>query len=106
MKDKFSEYYTDYLDSTYDCVDRIILNAYNPFIQIDDGFRMWWRMLNGNDDNLDNTHLMRFAGHFARRVKAFTEKRNIPLTRRQAGNRKDEYFEQYLPSKTGFTGLF
>ncbi len=39
----------------------------------------WWRMLAGNDNNLDNTHLMRFAGHFSRRVRAYTKKRVIFL---------------------------
>lgn len=71
MLDQFSEYYREYLDSTYDCVDRIVLTAYCPLIQQGGGFRMWWRSLYGNDDQLDNTHLVRFAGHFSRRIRAF-----------------------------------
>ena len=28
--DSFSSYYADFLEGQYDCVDRIILNAYFP----------------------------------------------------------------------------
>ncbi len=28
MLDEFSEYYADFLDGTWDCVDRIVINAY------------------------------------------------------------------------------
>jgi len=28
MLDPFTDYYSSYLDATYDCVDRIVLNAY------------------------------------------------------------------------------
>ena len=104
--DSFSQYYSEYLDQTYDCIDRIVLNAYNPFLQSGGGFRTWWRILNGSDDTLDDTHLMRFAGHFARRVKAFAEKNEIPLIDSTKIERKDNEYQQYLPEKAGFTGLF
>jgi len=51
-------------------VDRIVLNAYFSFGYTPDGFRTWWRRLYGSDDDLDNTHLMRMAGRFARRSVA------------------------------------
>jgi hypothetical protein len=36
------------------------------------GFRTWWRQLHGgSDDQLDDTHLIRMAGRFARRLKAW-----------------------------------
>ena len=54
---------------TYDVVDRIVLNAYFPLGQSPGGFRTWWRMLYGNDDHLDNTHLMLLAGRFSRRLR-------------------------------------
>ena len=106
MADVFTEYYSEYLHGTYDCVDRIVLNAYNPFLQSGGGFRTWWRILNGSDDTLDDTHLMRFAGHFARRVKACAGKNKIPLIDSTKIERKDNEYQQYLPEKAGFTGLF
>jgi len=60
--DDFSTYYEDFLDGTYDCIDRIVLNAYFIMAQSNGGFRAWWRRLAGSDDNLDNMHLMRFGG--------------------------------------------
>src|SRR5207244_83968 len=46
------------LFGSYDCVDRIVLNAYYQLGNNPGGFRTWWR------------HLMRMAGRFARRVRA------------------------------------
>ncbi len=41
MLDEFSEYYTDFLDGTYDCVDRIVVNAYLRIGQTPGGFRTY-----------------------------------------------------------------
>jgi len=106
MTDQFTEYYTDLLDGTYDCVDRIVINAYNPLLHSGGGFRTWWRMLHGNDDHLDDTHLMRFAGHFSRRVKTFAAKNNIPLVFCDRDDRKDELIKEHLPRSADYTGLF
>ena len=62
--DPFSSYYESHLDGVYDCVDRIVLNGYFYLGQTGGGFRCWWRKLMGGEDNLDNTHLMRFSGRF------------------------------------------
>ena len=104
--DDFSEYYKDVLDSTYDCVDRIVLNAYFQLAQSDGGFRVWWQDLMGNDDNLDNTHLMRFAGHFSRRVHAYAQREGIPLIHCQQGERKHEVAEEHIPQDPLFRGVF
>lgn len=64
--DAFSTAYADFWQDQYDCVDRIILNAYFQMGCSPGGFRNWWRALYGNDDNLDNNHLMRLAGRFSR----------------------------------------
>jgi hypothetical protein len=49
-----------------------LLNAYFPLGHNPGGFRTWWRRLHdGSDELLDDTHLMRMAGRFARRVKAW-----------------------------------
>jgi hypothetical protein len=34
---------------------------------------LWWRALTGSDETLDNTHLMRLAGRFSRRIQLAEE---------------------------------
>lgn len=106
MLDEYSDYYADLLDGTYDCVDRIVLNAYFVMGQTAGGFRTWWRQLMGSDDNLDNAHLMRMAGRFSRRVRAHAKAHQIPLVDCQPGERKHEIAEEYLPKDTHFSGVF
>ncbi len=106
MVDEFSDYYADCLDGTYDCVDRIILNAYFPLGQSPGGFRTWWRRLEGSDEHLDNAHLMRMAGRFSRRVHAHAKAHQIPILDCHQGERKHELAEQYLPNDPNFVGVF
>jgi hypothetical protein len=106
ISDEFSEYYRDHLDGIYDCVDRIVLNAYFPLAQSGGGFRVWWRRLHGGEGDLDNAHLMRYAGRFARRIRAYASKRGIPLIECQRGERKHEVAGRYLPKDPAFRGLF
>ena len=96
MADDFSERYGDLLTGSYDCVDRIVLNAYFPLGHNPGGFRCWWRRLHGDDDDLDNTHLMRFAGRFARRVKAWAAANGVPVIYCKAGERKHLIAEEHL----------
>jgi hypothetical protein len=104
--DEFCDYYQEYLEGTYDCVDRIVLNAYFIFAQSPGGFRSWWRQLRGNDEDLDNTHLMRFAGRFSRRIHAYAKKQGIVLIHCQRGERKYELAEEHLPKDPSFRGIF
>lgn len=104
--DEFSSAYADLLDGTYDCVDRIVLNAYFPLAGTGGGFRTWWRNLFGGDERLDNTHLMRFAGRFSRRIRAFAEKKGIPLVECKRGQRKHEVAERFIPALPGCHGVF
>jgi hypothetical protein len=106
MVDEFSAYYADFLDGTYNCVDRIVLNAYLPMGQSPGGFRTWWRQLEGSDDHLDNAHLMRMAGRFSRRVHAHAQAHQIPIRDCAAGERKHELAEQSLPTDPNFVGVF
>lgn len=106
MPDEFSEYYNDFLDGTYDCVDRIVLNAYFYMAQSGGGFRTWWNRLMGDEKKLENTHLMRFAGRFARRLRAHCESREIPLIKCARGERKQEIAQRYLPTDPNFQGVF
>ena len=104
--DEYSDYYADLLENTYDCVDRIVLNAYFRMGQAAGGFRTWWRQLMGSDDNLDNAHLMRIAGRFSRRVRAHAKAHQIPVIDCAPGERKHEMAEEYFPKDPSFIGVF
>lgn len=107
MTDELSRYYTDLLHGSYACVDRIVLNAYNPLLHSPGGFRTWWRRLwNGSDQQLDDTHLMRMAGRFSRRLRAFAKSRGIPVINCERGERKHEIAEEYLATHPAVEGLF
>src|SRR5216683_2690739 len=107
MADDFCERYGDLLTGSYDCVDRIVLNAYFSVGHNPGGFRVWRRRLHGgSDDDLDNTHLMRFAGRFARRLKAWAAANGVPVVYCKAGERKHLIAEEYLASHEVGTGVF
>jgi hypothetical protein len=106
MVDEFSAYYTEFLDGVYDCVDRIVLNAYFQMGVTPGGFRTWWRLLEGSDQNLDNTHLMRMAGHFSRRIHAYASANKIPIIHCEKGERKHEIAEEFIPINPNFSGVF
>ncbi len=107
MADEFSQRYGDLLQGTYDCVDRIILNAFYSLGHSAGGFREWWRRLNGgSDENLDNAHLMRMAGRFSRRVHGFAKAHGIPIIDCRRGERKHRIAEKYLATHSVERGLF
>jgi hypothetical protein len=106
MGDELSEHYAALLEGEYDCVDRIVLNAYNPLCYSPGGFRCWWRRLYGTDDQLDDTHLMRLAGRFGRRVRGFAKAQGIAVETCQRGERKHDLAEQYLATHPGTQGVF
>ena len=107
MADELTERYRDLLDGCYDCVDRIVLNAYNTLCYSAGGFRHWWRQLmDGSDEQLDNAHLMRMAGRFSRRVRGFAKAHRIPVIDCRRGERKHDVAEEYLASHTVKRGLF
>jgi hypothetical protein len=56
MPESLSDRYAELLSGSYDCADRIVLNAYFRMGHTADGFRVWWRALTGSDDTLDSTH--------------------------------------------------
>jgi hypothetical protein len=104
--DPFSQYYAEFIEESYDVVDRLVLNAYFPMGQSAGGFRTWWRQLQGSDEGLDNSHLMRMAGRFARRLRGWAKKHNIPVVNCAAGERKGELAAQYIPVDPNFRGIF
>src|SRR5712671_7647849 len=56
MTDGLSTLYQDLLSGSYDCVDRIVLNAYFRMGHSPGGFRVWWRTLTGSDETLENAY--------------------------------------------------
>ena len=107
MADEFSERYGDLLTGSYDCVDRIVLNAYYPLGPNPGGFRVWWRRWHqDSDEQLDNAHLIRLAGRFARRVRAWAETNQVPVIDCKAGERKHRIAEEYLGEHTVGVGVF
>jgi hypothetical protein len=61
---------------------------------------------NGSDEELDNAHLMRMAGRFARRVRAYEEAHRIPVIECSSEQRKHKIAEQYLQEHPCAGGLF
>ncbi len=107
MADDFAERYGDLLTGSYDCVDRVVLNAYFPLGYSPGGFRTWWRQLHGgSDEQLDDTRLMRMAGRLARRVKAWAAASGVPLIYCKAGERKYLIAAEYLKTHSVGTGVF
>ena len=107
VADDFSERCADLLAGSYDCVDRVVLNAYFPLGHSPGGFRTWWRRRHdGSDDQLDSTHLMRMAGRFARRVRASAQAHGIPVIDCTRGERKHRIAEEYLDTHVVGVGVF
>jgi hypothetical protein len=53
--DEFGSYYGSLIEASYDCVDRLTLNAYFPLGQTGGGFRCWWRQWQGGGQRLTQT---------------------------------------------------
>jgi hypothetical protein len=94
------------LGGSYDCVDRIVLNAYFRMGHDPGGFRVWWRALTGSDETLENGYLMRLAGRFSRRIRGYAKAHDIPVIDCPAGQRKHELAEEYLAKTRVTQGLF
>ena len=104
--DDFTLAHASFLEGSYDCVDRIVVNAYFVAGKTGGGFRKWWRSLYGSDDNLDDTHLMRMAGRFSRRVHGWGKANGVPVQDCSAGERKHEMAEELIPQDPKFAGVF
>ncbi len=107
VADDFASRYGNLLTGSYDCVDRIVLSACFGMGHSPGGFRTWWRQLHGgSDDQLDDTHLIRMAGRFARRVKAWGQASGVPVIYCTAGQRKHRIAEAYLAEHEVGAGVF
>jgi hypothetical protein len=106
LPDEFSSYVAELLQGSYDCVDRIALRAYYRLAQTSGGFLTWWNNLSAEKFPTQEA-LRRMAGDFARRVKAFSQKHNIPLQYCEIGERtKYQTAEKARPSEPSFQGVF
>lgn len=106
VTDELTERYGDLLTGSYDCVDRLVLNAYYPMGHSPGGFRTWWRAWRGGDDELDDTHLMRLAGRFSRRVRGWAKANDVPVIDCKSGERKHQIAEEYLATHDVGVGVF
>jgi hypothetical protein len=106
MVQELSPLYPDLLTGRYDCVDRIVLNAYFRLGHSPGGFRFWWQRLTGSDETLDNAHLMRMAGRFSRRVRGWAQAHQIPVIDCSQDDRKHEIAEEQLKKTKVTRGLF
>jgi len=104
--DDLTKHYSEILDGNYDCIDRIVLNAYCPMLLVPGGVRNWYRIIKGSDNDLDTNALMRFAGRFSRRVQAYAKSKTIPFIHFTTGERKYTEAEKLLPEDKSFTGIF
>jgi hypothetical protein len=82
--ESLSDRYAELLSGSYDCTDRIVLNAYFCMEHTAGGFRVWRRTLTGSEETLDNAHLMRMAGRFSRRIHGYAKTESIPLVHCQS----------------------
>jgi hypothetical protein len=106
MADQLSTLYSNLLDGSYDCVDRVVLNAYFGMGQTGGGLGVWWRELYGSDANLDDNHLMRMAGRFSRRLRAWAKENKVPVIYCSPGEEKHKMAEQHLATHETSSGLF
>jgi hypothetical protein len=104
--DDLPGYYADLLEGAYDCVDRIVVNAYFPLGQTGEGLRSWWRAWQGGDKTLSDAGMKAIAGDFARCLKAWCQKQEIPFIPCQSGEDKHALAESLLPKDPAFRGAF
>jgi len=62
--------------------------------------------MGGSDADLDTAHLMRLAGRFSRRVRAFADANGIPVIDCESGERKHELAEESLREYLAVRGVF
>jgi hypothetical protein len=104
--DILTEHYAPLLEGTYDCIDRIVLNAYCRMLLVPGGVRNWYRLMQGSDTDMSDAAMMRFAGRFSRRVQSFCKKKGIPFVHFRTGERKHEEAEMMKPKDKSFIGIF
>lgn len=105
-QDDLIEHYSPVLEGSYDCIDRLTINAYNSLLHTAAGLRYWFRKLEGGDSGLNTSKLMRFAGRFSRRVREYCKSRGIHFQQFKSGERKHEVAEMLIPEDPNYEGIF
>jgi hypothetical protein len=105
-RDAFQERNAELIESSYDCVDRIVINAYHPLLAQAGGFRHWWRQWKGSDEGLETGNLMRLAGRYSKRLRAYAKAQKIEVIECEGAERKHELAEKHLPQAANFQGVF
>jgi len=106
MPEQLSQRYEEHLQGRYDCVDRVVLNGYYGMCHSAGGFRTWWKQLRGEGSVLDRTQLMRMAGHFSRRLRAYATEHKIPILYCPAGEEKHTLAEEHRKKTSVRQGVF
>jgi hypothetical protein len=104
--DAFAAYHAELIASSYDCVDRLVVNCYWQMAQAGGGFRTFWRLWKGNDSGLTNQALRQAAGDLARRLHRYCQGQAIPWIECGAGQKKFEIAREHRPKDPGFEGIF
>ena len=94
------------LEGSYDCIDRIVINAFFPLGQSGGGIRSWWRAWKGSDQGLSDAGMKAVAGDFGRRLHAWCDQNNIPWVDCYAGDDKRKIAQSHLPKDPKFQGIF
>jgi hypothetical protein len=77
MTDGLSTLYRDLLGGSYDCVDRIVLNADFRMGHDPGGFRVWWRALTGSDERSKTPPVFKMLR--ARTIKLHVPSSGLPI---------------------------
>src|SRR5579864_2707346 len=93
--DDFSQYHAELLDWIYDCVDRIVLNAFFSLGQSGGGMRSWWRNLHGDDCNWMTSICARWQAHSPAAYTPSAPSRGFRSSRHAPGNESTSW-----PSRT------
>lgn len=104
--DPFTAYHAHLIESSYDCVDRLVVNCYYQLGQTGGGFRTFWRRWKGDDSHLSGPGLRQAAGEMARRLHAYCQKHRIPWIECGAGDTKYEIARELRPTNPKFRGIF
>ena len=88
-QDDFSGYVGELLEGHYDCVDRMTIKGYFRLGQQGGGMRYWWGQLHGHAKDLRPETFREMAGTFSRRLRAYTERKKIPLIKCSDTGKKD-----------------
>jgi hypothetical protein len=108
VRDYFAYEYKEYINWSYSCIDRIVINGMFNMAQTPGGFRYWWRDLFGDDSDLTNEKLRTLAGDFSRRVTYWTKKNGVPLIYCRGNVRKSDVSDEYTEAarESGTKGVY